>query len=58
MTTIPVSNSDLILAISTLALLAYTRFRLRLGIGRQTLIAGGRMVLQLFVLGAILKSLF
>lgn len=58
MNSLPVTNLDLALAASTLILLAYASARLKLGVGRQTLVAGARMVLQLFLLGAILKGLF
>lgn len=55
---IALSPLDLGLAASLVLLLAVVSWQLRLAIGRQMLIAGARSVIQLLLLGVVLKALF
>ncbi len=58
MTLIPLSTLDLSIAALLMLMLALLSWRLRLGVERQLLIAGLRSVVQLLLLGLVLKSLF
>ena len=49
---------DLAFAACLMLLLTALSWRLHLGIGRQMLIAGARSVVQLLLLGLVLKALF
>ena len=58
MTLIPLSVLDLSVAALLVVLLALLSWRLRLGVERQLLIAALRSILQLLLLGLVLKTLF
>lgn len=58
MTLIPLSALDLSVAALLVVLLALLSWRLRLGVERQLLIAALRSILQLLLLGLVLKALF
>jgi putative ABC transport system permease protein len=55
---ISLSPFDLGLSAALVVLLAYLSHALRLGLGRQVLIAGARSAVQLILLGLVLKALF
>ena len=57
-TIIPLSPLDLAIAAGLIVLLALLTWRLRLGMSQQLLIAGARTVVQLVLLGLVLKYLF
>ncbi|MCW8907994.1 MAG: ABC transporter permease, partial [Sedimenticola sp.] len=58
MTLIPLSALDLSVAALLVVLLALLSWRLRLGVEKQLLIAALRSILQLLLLGLVLKTLF
>ncbi len=55
---IPIDNLDLVLASALVILNAILSFVLRLGLERQILIAMVRMLVQLSLVGLVLKALF
>lgn len=58
MSFVPLSTADLVLASSLVFLLALTSFLRNLGLERQILVAGLRTVVQLTLVGYVLRALF
>ncbi len=58
MSVIPLSPWDLALSASLVMMLALLSWQLRLGVGRQMLVAAARSLVQLILLGLVLRVLF